>query len=558
MTKLKDFLKSQNRQEQLRVLDIIRLYSNGGDQQEWREKAYEYLTTFEFIEAKLSILNVDEVIKDYQLILGSRLSLSDSQRQVLHLISKAIAQSSNILEYDKHQLPGILLGKLLSLDQPALKPFLEQIKDWEDYSWLKPLRISLYSPVDSLLRTLAGGNYFQAMAINLDGTFAITTGDGLIKKWDLKTGKLLQTLHIKETYKKLRELLVGLSSFRDYTEEHVNSITQEEMRRNIAFGVIAISPDGNWLATGSAHSNRLYSYNSDSKSSYKSAVSIEAEYTIFELWDLENERSVLCFGAGLRDRINSIALSYHAKNAVIGNVYSLVFIDITKIAHNNQYLNDGHILIRSDMEASSQSIGNELDGINAVAISDDNHWIVAGNKTFIKIWNINKGRLHSIIPLDSINIGGIGFIKFSGKNELLFSSVNGEIYRISLDSHFEKDFINHFEIERLSQYVDKILKRNNLYFPYMLGHYGFSSNRDNYFKLNIRVRSAPNLLYDCIAKYTYNLVRNIVHYVFKRRTLAIKKLSIKAPDNIFLYDITPDCTLSICSSNDGGIELWNL
>ena len=210
------------------------------------------------------------------------------------------------------------------------------------------------------------------------------------------------------------------------------------------------------------------------------------------------------------------------------------------------------------MEAPNLSIGNELDGINAVAISDDNHWIVAGNKNIIKIWNINKGRLHSIIPLDSINISGISFIKLNAKNELLFSSINGIIYCISLDTHFRKDFLNCLEIEKLSQFFENILKKNNLYFPYMFSHFDFSCNRDNYFKLNIRVRSAPNFLYDYMAKSTYNLVRNVVHRVFKRRALVIKKLPIKAPDSIFLYDITPNCTLSISPSNDGGIELWNL
>jgi WD40 repeat protein len=557
MTRFKDFLKSQNTQEQLRVLDIVRLYSNGHNGQEWREKAYEYLTTLDFIEAKLSILNVADVIRDYDLILESKISLSDSQRQVLDLISKAIAQSYNILEYDKHQLPGILLGKLSNLDLPALKPFLEQIRNWHDYPWLKPLRISIYSPADSLLRTLAGGNYFQAMAISPDGSFAITTGDGLIKKWDLKTGKLLQELIIQETYKKLRELLIALSSMRDYTEEHVNSITQEEMIKNITFGVIAISPDGNWLATGSSHSNRLYSYNSDIKSAYKSAASIEPEYTIFELWDLENQKSVLCFSAGFKDRINSIALSYHAKYAVIGNVYSLAFVDINKVLQSHQYLKDGWVNLRSDLEASDASIGSELDGINAVAISEDNHWIVAGNRRVIKIWNINKGRLHSVIPLDLINIGGINFIKYSANHELSFSSINSTIYRISLEAHLKKDFLNHIAIERLSQYFEDILSRNNLYLPYMFGHYGFNWKRDNYFKLNFNERPASNF-YDYVAKCTYDLVRDVVYHVFKRKVLTIRRLSTKIPENTFLHDITPDCILSISQSNDGGIELWNL
>ena len=164
------------------------------------------MTNLEFLDAKLSILDVAQLIEDYRLVLESKLSFSDSQRQVLDLISKAISQLSNVLEYDKNQLPGQLLGKLSNLDKSAFEPFLEQIKDWDDYRWLKPLRVNILSPKDSLIRTLAGGNYFQAMAISQDGTFAVTTGygDGLIKQWDLKTGKLLKTLEIQKTYRWLK------------------------------------------------------------------------------------------------------------------------------------------------------------------------------------------------------------------------------------------------------------------------------------------------------------------------------------------------------------------
>jgi WD40 repeat protein len=560
MISFKDFLRTKNTHEQLRLLDIIRLYTNscGEDfSRERTEKTYEYLTTFEFLESKLSILSVADLIKDYQLVLESNLSLSDPQRKVLDLISKSISQSYNILEYDKHQLPGILLGKLSNLDEPVIKHFLDQIKDWEDYPWLRPIRISIISPTDAMIRTLASGNYFQGMAISPGGSFAITTGNGVIKKWDLKTGEVIQTLQIQETYNKLRQILFYSSSFRDYTEDNVNSITDEELIKNIVFSVLAISPDGNWLATGSSQSGRLYSYNSEIENTHRSSASIEVEHTIFELWDLKNEQSVLCFSAGFEDRINSIALSSHAKYAVIGKVYGLTLVDIDALRNATLYQNEGCINIRSDMEAPYGSVGHEIAGINAVAISNNNQWFVAGNKNLIKIWDIDKGRLHSIIPLDSISIDGINFIKFTASYELLFSSLNGTIYRLSLEKHLNKELLNNLAIEKLSKVIQSFFIKNSLYMPYLFGHYPLGGKRANCYQLDFHESYTSNLC-EKITKYAYNSIRTFVLYIFKRKLLAINQLHSKSIIDTCPYDICPEHSFIISESNSGGIELWNL
>ncbi|ELP56098.1 hypothetical protein O53_697 [Microcystis aeruginosa TAIHU98] len=163
------------------------------------EDLYEILTDFMFLDYKLSRKKeVQSLIEDYRLALESQLVFSNEDRRVLELIFRAVEQSANVLQQDKYQLPGQLLGKLMKIDEPKLKPFLEQVKDWREYAWLKPIKVEMVSPQDSLVRTIAGGNIFHAMAISDDGKFAVTTGygDGLIKKWDLKTGQLLKELRL--------------------------------------------------------------------------------------------------------------------------------------------------------------------------------------------------------------------------------------------------------------------------------------------------------------------------------------------------------------------------
>ncbi|GEM_PF-6777427 len=84
------------------------------------KQLYRWLTDFHFIEAKVSALGAQPLIDDYTLGSNPDLSLSGEQGKTLTLIQGAIRLSAHVLEGDKTQLAGQLLGRLQGT--PPIRP----------------------------------------------------------------------------------------------------------------------------------------------------------------------------------------------------------------------------------------------------------------------------------------------------------------------------------------------------------------------------------------------------------------------------------------------------
>ena len=106
----------------------------------------EILTEFEFIECKLLERSAQSLIQDYGLALREEINLSEQESNELRLIQKAIQLSASILEEDKTQIAGQLLGRLMRYEQPGIKKITEQAKQWNVTPWLRPLTASLIQP----------------------------------------------------------------------------------------------------------------------------------------------------------------------------------------------------------------------------------------------------------------------------------------------------------------------------------------------------------------------------------------------------------------------------
>ena len=78
--------------------------------------AISWVTDFGFIEAKLVSLGVQPLIEDYDLGRISDVLLSEGQTQTLNLIQGEIRKSAHVLEKDKNELAGQLLGRLLDFE----------------------------------------------------------------------------------------------------------------------------------------------------------------------------------------------------------------------------------------------------------------------------------------------------------------------------------------------------------------------------------------------------------------------------------------------------------
>jgi WD40 repeat protein len=203
-------------------------------------KLYRLLTDFDFIEAKLDALGVDPLLSDFDLATkNSNRSLSEKPTKTLQLIHKALDLSAHVLQEDKTQLVGQLLGRLLDSpeiplinkgEQSQLSPplsdekragngdiekLLEAAKLSKTTPWLRPLTPSLTPASTPLLRTLTGhkghvwgvavtpdGNtltehaaWVDAVAVTPDGKTAVSGGvDCTVIVWDLVSGEPRNTL----------------------------------------------------------------------------------------------------------------------------------------------------------------------------------------------------------------------------------------------------------------------------------------------------------------------------------------------------------------------------
>ncbi|MDB9519348.1 hypothetical protein PN466_20595 [Roseofilum reptotaenium CS-1145] len=159
--------------------------------EQW-EKYRQLLTNFEFIEAKINHpeFGVQALIEDYDLI-----DAEAEKAKVLKLVQGALRMSAHVLQEDRSQLVGQLLGRMLGFKHPEIQQLLAQANQSQTPG-LRPLTPSLKPPGGALVCILEGhSDSVNAVALTPDGQRAISgSNDKTLKVWNLKTRELEQTL----------------------------------------------------------------------------------------------------------------------------------------------------------------------------------------------------------------------------------------------------------------------------------------------------------------------------------------------------------------------------
>jgi hypothetical protein len=194
MSEFKQELGEMSREKRLYTLETLprHLVESGQG-----EKLHQLLTDFDFIEAKVDELGLQGLIEDYDLAIYSNLLRGEDQSLALQFIQHAIRKSAPILERDKTQLAGQLLGRLLVFEKPEFQRMLEQAKQSKNSPWLRPLSGNLEALPFGVCGLMLGGHKFgvQAVAIAPDGKRTISGSyDKTLKIWDTDTGRELRTL----------------------------------------------------------------------------------------------------------------------------------------------------------------------------------------------------------------------------------------------------------------------------------------------------------------------------------------------------------------------------
>ena len=121
------------------------------------------LLNFAWMQKKLAATDVFSLIADFEL-----LSLTAGESS--GLVESAVQLSAPALMTDKAQLPGQLLGRLMSFSQPEIRALLEQACAWQGQLWLRPLSADLVPPGTTLLATLdEPGGGVATVAVSDDG-----------------------------------------------------------------------------------------------------------------------------------------------------------------------------------------------------------------------------------------------------------------------------------------------------------------------------------------------------------------------------------------------------
>jgi WD40 repeat protein len=295
---------------------------------------YRWLTDFGFIEAKLKLLGVQPLIEDYDLGRNADVWLSEGQTETLKLIQRAIRKSAHVLEKDKTQLAGQLLGRLLDFEKPQIQGLLEVARQLKNSPWLRPLRANLERPGEGCLRTLTGHTSgVNAVAIAPDGKRAISASfDNTLKIWDTEAGTEVRTLtgHTNSVFAVdlAPDGLTAISASRDNTLKIWDTETGTEVRTLIGHtdwvNAVDLAPDGLTAISASSdetlkiwdietgtevrtltgHTTWVYAV--DLAPNGKTAISASRDNTL-KIWDLLSGKEVASFSGDAEFKCCTIA-----------------------------------------------------------------------------------------------------------------------------------------------------------------------------------------------------------------------------------------------------------
>jgi WD40 repeat protein/predicted MPP superfamily phosphohydrolase len=311
------------------------------------------LFDFDWLAAKLSTTGLIDLLADFEALAPGHADSRDAR-----LLHDAIRLSSKVIERDRTQLPGQLLGRLTEpggagpggagpgpgshAGQGRMARLLARARGPHGFRWLRPRAASLTPPGGPLLRTLAGhAENVWAVAVTPDGAHTVSASqDGTLKLWDLDRGTEIRTLSGHAGW--VRDVAVTsdgarvVSASEDRTLKLWDLDQGAEIRTltghdNVVL-TVAVTPDGQRAISGS-HDKTLrlwdldrgvviHTFTGHAKSvrsvavtpDGKRAVSASEDHTL-KLWDLERGTEIHTFTGHARG-VRAVAVTPDGKRAV--------------------------------------------------------------------------------------------------------------------------------------------------------------------------------------------------------------------------------------------------
>jgi WD40 repeat protein len=321
------------------------------------------LTSFSFLEAKLSAFVLEELVADYDL--GIRFNPS----QELRLVRDALRLSSHVLREDPAQLAPQLLGRLLDFNQPGVRRLLEEAKSWAGKPWLRPLSVCLVAPGGPERFTLEGHlDPVAGVAISPDGRWAVSSGgenDNRIMFWDLRSG-------IRRFARLGHPFPAGLVFITDDCKRAVTACDRNTIVWELETGVSLVEVRGQALAV-SADGN---------------TVLFRVENKPLQVWNLVKNRYRVLPGQWIRS-IRGVVSANGRLGITTADDCTLKVWDLDEL--ELLWILKGH-------SSPVQSVGMTVDGRVAVSVSSGES---------IKVWDLAIGKERFICGEASDNYGAV-------------------------------------------------------------------------------------------------------------------------------------------------------
>jgi len=370
-----------------------------------KDEVSALLFDFYWILAKLDATGVIELIADYDTTQMFLPSYVKGKNRALRLVQGALRLSAHVLAQDKTQLPSQMTGRLLKIEYPEIKALLEQMRQWKDDMWLRPLTASLTPPGGTLIRTLKQvRGSVSGLLVTQDGRYIISNSSSndyiLVQVWDMDTGALIRTL--KWFIDSIDSVSVtpdgrrAISSPNYHNGVDIWEIWDMEtqalirtLRGDTEEYMISITPDSRCVILGSSDKTlkvwdiengeirKLKGHTGGVKAvsitpSGKRAISVSSDKTL-KVWDMETGEEI-CTLDGHTSRVNAVSVTPDGRRAISAS--------------------DDNTLKAWDMETGEEicMLKGHTDGVKAVSITPSGKRAISvSSDNTLKVWNLDTG-----------------------------------------------------------------------------------------------------------------------------------------------------------------------
>ncbi|QIR35378.1 hypothetical protein HCG51_00530 [Tolypothrix sp. PCC 7910] len=356
----------------------------------------QLLCDFRWLQGKLENININALLADYDFL---------PQDENLQLIQGALRLSAHILNEDKQQLAGQLLGRLLGFETAEIQALLTQAQQCTTPGLL-PQTASLTPPGGSLVRTLVGHSAsVRAVALNPDGNYAISSSrDTTLKVWNWQTGEELRTLvghsELVSAIAFTPDGKYVISASDDKTLKVWDWQTGEQLRtlegHSGWVNAVALSADGNYVISGAGDTTlkvwnwqtgeqlRTLMGHTDSVNALvltpdgKYLISASDDKTL-RVWNWQTGEQLRTL-MGHTDWVSAVVLTSNGKHVISGSS------DLTLKVWDWQTGEELHTL------------KGHISSVNVVALTPDGKYVISGSHDFtLKVWNWQTGEeLHTL------------------------------------------------------------------------------------------------------------------------------------------------------------------